>query len=289
MDASGHLEIQRCSATNALFDGPLVVLTSRLSASSAEIVAGALQDCGRALIVGDSSTFGKGTVQTFVPLGQVLHGFEAGSVKVTIAKLYRPGGDSTQSKGVVPDIVLPSETDRPDLGEDEAPNALPWDQISSQIYSNFDLVRERLPELSTLSTARMKRDPGFGLARDCLKLEIARTTGLSLNESRRRDEIAKIDQEIREESRLWRHYLTHGLRIYDIALTKVDAAVLPPARKAQKTPDEVSENDFILLETERILADYIRLLPAARQQTPVPAPGRTTLAAVSLGRSGQHR
>src|SRR6185503_11415976 len=92
-----------------LYDGPLVVMTSRFSASASEILAGALQDYGRAVIVGDSSTHGKGTVQTLLKVGQLLRTqSELGSLKITIRKFYRASGSSTQLKGVVPDIILPS-------------------------------------------------------------------------------------------------------------------------------------------------------------------------------------
>ena len=127
-----------------LYDGPLVVLTSRLSASASEIVAGALQDYGRALIVGDSSTFGKGTVQDIVPLREFFHQHGLGAVHVTIGKFYRPSGASTQLKGVVPDIILPSETDLPDIGESKLPNALPWDSLPPANYTQFDLAASRV-------------------------------------------------------------------------------------------------------------------------------------------------
>jgi carboxyl-terminal processing protease len=114
----------------------LIVLTSRFSASASEILAGALQDYGRALIVGDKSTFGKGTVQTVVPLANI-HGSEPdcalrdpGALKVTIRKFYRPSGASTQLKGVAADIVLPSLSGRcHDVGEVELKDPLPWDRI----------------------------------------------------------------------------------------------------------------------------------------------------------------
>ena len=163
-DRTGQVSIDRCVRALAVYEGPLVVLTSRSSASAAEIVAGALQDYGRALIVGDSRTFGKGTVQTLVPLSELLGGSDCGAVKVTIGKLYRPGGASTQLIGVVPDIVLPSETDRSDVGEGLSSNTLAWDKVPALLYTNFDWVGKMLPELRNKSAARIKGDKGLQAA-----------------------------------------------------------------------------------------------------------------------------
>ena len=124
-DLAGHIEVGKDEDGQTLYSGPLIVLTSRLSASASEIVSGALQDYGRAIIVGDSSTFGKGTVQTMLPLGSIMQregvtpASDPGALKVTISKFYRPGGSSTQLKGVRADIVLPSFTDTPEISESE--------------------------------------------------------------------------------------------------------------------------------------------------------------------------
>ena len=99
-------------------------MTNRYSASASEILAGALQDYGRAVLIGDSSTFGKGTVQNIIQLPRGM-----GALKTTVAKFYRPGSSSTQNKGVVPDIVLPSLNNYLDMGEASLDNALPWDSI----------------------------------------------------------------------------------------------------------------------------------------------------------------
>ncbi|GAB4248897.1 MAG: carboxy terminal-processing peptidase [Candidatus Methylacidiphilales bacterium] len=120
-----------------IYDGPLLILTSRLSASASEIFAGALQNYGRALIVGDSSTHGKGTVQAVIQLGRFIRSGgrldqeppNAGAVKLTIQQFYLPDGSSTQNRGVVPDITLPSPNDYLDLGESNLPHALPWSRI----------------------------------------------------------------------------------------------------------------------------------------------------------------
>jgi carboxyl-terminal processing protease len=130
-DPAGDLDIGTDNDAAELYTGPLVVLTSRLSASASEILAGALQDYGRALIVGDTSTFGKGTVQTILPLAPILkqNGLaspdNAGALKVTIRKFYRPSGASTQLRGVQADIVVPSTTDLSEIGESAMKDPLP--------------------------------------------------------------------------------------------------------------------------------------------------------------------
>ena len=265
-----EVEIDTSPETSALYDGPLVVLTSRLSASASEIVAGALQDYGRALIVGDSSTFGKGTVQTLVPLTQFFHQRGLGAVMVTVGKYYRPSGASTQLKGVMPDIVLPSETDLPDIGESKLPNALPWDVLPPATYTKFDLLRPVLAELREKSHARVTADPGFRLVGEEMamvdKQEEAKS--LSLNETMRRHEKAQADEIEGEMRKVLLVKTAHTPPTYDITLAKVDSPGLPPVRKparpetdpepAGSGPDE----DIQLRETENILADYIHALVA---------------------------
>jgi carboxyl-terminal processing protease len=145
---------------DTIYSGPLVVLVNRLSASASEIVAAALQDYGRAVIVGDSKTHGKGTVQTVYPLSKLTE--DLGSLKVTTASFYRIAGGSTQLKGVVPDVVLPSLYDALDIGEETLPYALPWSQIRSAWYRPWsESVKPAIPELKANSSARMTGNPAF--------------------------------------------------------------------------------------------------------------------------------
>ena len=122
-------------------------MVNRLSASATEIVAGALQDYGRALIVGDRSTYGKGTVQNLNPLRPFIWSAnesatnDPGTIKITIRKFYRISGASTQLRGVVPDLVLPDALSySTDIGENSLPNALPWDTIPNADYDPLNLV-----------------------------------------------------------------------------------------------------------------------------------------------------
>ena len=118
-DFRGRLSTMDNPHRKPLYRGPLLVMTNRYSASASEILAGALKDYGRAILVGDRSTFGKGTVQNIIALRNGL-----GAVKTTVAKFYRPGSASTQHRGVVPDIVLPSVNNHMEIGESSLENAL---------------------------------------------------------------------------------------------------------------------------------------------------------------------
>ncbi len=139
------------------YAGPLIVLVNRLSASASEILAAALQDYKRAIIVGDRQTHGKGTVQTLMPLG----GTRRGSLKLTTAGFYRINGGSTQLKGVTPDIVIPDYLDVMDLGENALEHALPWDTVRPAMYRTVDGWTELIPILAEQSRERLKGDPEF--------------------------------------------------------------------------------------------------------------------------------
>ncbi len=140
------------------YAGPLVVLVNRLSASASEIVAGALQDYGRALVVGGEKTHGKGTVQTIVSLGRDP---QLGSLRVTTASYYRISGSSTQLRGVVPDIVVPSPFDYMKLGEDALPNPIPWSAVMPARYVPVADLDGITPQLRAASQARRRDSERF--------------------------------------------------------------------------------------------------------------------------------
>ena len=146
---------------------PLVVLVDRHSASAAEIVAGALQDTGRAVVCGDLQSHGKGTVQTVMPMGRS----EFGSMKITTARFYRINGSSTQVKGVASDIRLPSVLDdRTDIGEGKLPNALPWSRIEPASYDPIWNMPSLVPELAARSAARRAKSPEWARRTQVMKL-----------------------------------------------------------------------------------------------------------------------
>ncbi len=144
------------------YDGPLLVLVNRFSASASEIFAGALQDYRRALIVGDEHTHGKGTVQAMLDLDRAvrLQGMEKylplGAMKVTIQKFYRISGESTQERGVIPDVVLPSRYDGLKSGEKYLPNALPWDHIKSADFKLWSKPAANIEQLKKKSAKRVE-------------------------------------------------------------------------------------------------------------------------------------
>ncbi len=141
------------------YAGPMIVLVNRLSASASEILAAALQDYKRAIIVGDKQTHGKGTVQTLMSLGDD----RRGSLKLTTAGFYRINGGSTQLKGVTPDIIIPSYLDVMDIGEDSLEHALPWDSVRKAMYRTETGLAELIPLLSEQSRERLENNGEFQL------------------------------------------------------------------------------------------------------------------------------
>ncbi len=283
-EMDGRTDIGADTDASELYEGPLIVLTSRFSASASEILAGALQDYSRALIVGDRSTFGKGTVQSLVRLGGLMdqndltHSIDPGALKVTIRKFYRPGGGSTQLKGVSADITLPSLSDASEVGEAELQNPLPWDRIPTSDFTREDHVTPFLHDLQVRSAARVAGDKDFGYLREDiaqLKKSLAAKT-VDMNEADRRQE--KTEDKAREAARKKERVARTETQptTYEITLQNVAAAGLPaptvttnspapkvPASAADETDDSelsVSQYDPVLHESERILADYVDLL-----------------------------
>jgi len=267
----GNVEVGISPEMNALYTGPLVVLTSRWSASAAEIVAGALQDYGRALIVGDSSTFGKGTEQVIVPLRKFFNQHGLGEVHLTTGKLYRPSGASTQLIGVVPDIILPSETDLPNIGESQFQNALPWDALPPVTFAKLDALHLVLPGLREKSAARVTADSGFRLLREELALAAknAEAKSLSLNEADRRREKNEADKIGGEMWEVVHAKVAQMPPAHYVTLDDIDSPGLAPAPKPQASTAAAQagvtnlDDAIELSEAENILADYIHALRPA--------------------------
>jgi len=155
-DTSGRIEVLDDPEPTLTYDGPLVVLVDRFSASASEIFAAAIQDYGRGLVVGQQ-TFGKGTVQNLYDLDQYSRMASdpgLGQLTLTIGKYYRINGGSTQNRGVIPDIELPSAIDSERIGESSRPGALPWDQIRSAKYDEYGSIQ---PDLAALRDAQLTR------------------------------------------------------------------------------------------------------------------------------------
>jgi carboxyl-terminal processing protease len=196
----GQVQVKDTDGGKPIYTGPMVVLVDKSSASASEIIAGALQDYNRAVVVGDSSTFGKGTVQQPMDIGRMLPLFavrdKAGYLKVTIQKFYRPSGSTTQKDGVVPNVVLPSLLDALDVGEAHMENALPHDRIRPA--SNFRALDSQalfLPKLKELSRERVGECQDFGyVIEDILRAkERIAANKVSLNKAEREKELAEAD------------------------------------------------------------------------------------------------
>ncbi|HTH48678.1 MAG TPA: carboxy terminal-processing peptidase [Candidatus Limnocylindria bacterium] len=226
----GSIQVDEDTDDSVAYDGPLMVLTSRFSASASEIVAAALQDYGRAILVGDSSTHGKGTVQTVQELAPYLRGTDnPGAVKVTIRKFYRASGGSTQLKGVTPDITLPSINSYAEIGETSLDNALAWDTIPSAKIDKVNRVQPYLTELTKRSTLRVNKDKDFDYVREDIERfrKMLADKSVSLNEDKRRAEKAadKARADARKKELAARH--DPQPTTYEITLKVADQPGLP--------------------------------------------------------------
>jgi carboxyl-terminal processing protease len=165
-DSDGQIMQLEDEDAGVAWDGPLVVMTSKLSASASEIFAGAIKDYNRGLVVGDPTTHGKGTVQTLLDVGQVYFQNAArpyGALKLTIQQFYLPDGQSTQRAGVTADVILPSITANMDIAESDLDYALPADRIPSQRYTNYRMVDNAIrAEVTAKSMARIGESKDFG-------------------------------------------------------------------------------------------------------------------------------
>ncbi len=244
-DYNKQITVSSDKDPSILYSGPMVVLTSHISASASEIFAGALQDYQRAVIVGDKSTFGKGTVQTLLELGRFMSPFgfkvaDAGALKLTIQKFYRPSGQSTQLKGVESDVVLPSRYAHLEVGEEALKYPLPFDEVKPADYEKWPGPWFDLGDLRTKSATRVKADPEFRyLQQDIDKMDARiKSNTLSLNEGERRaerDADKKRAEDIKAE-RLARHIVqppTYALALSDVDKPKLS---LVPVKKDKDKP-----------------------------------------------------
>ncbi len=197
-DTSGRLEVLDDPESAPAYDGPLAVLVDRMSASASEIFAGAIQDYHRGLIIGQT-TFGKGTVQNLVPLDRWSREPVNGQLTVTIGKFYRVTGESTQHRGVEPDIPLASVLDTKEVGESALESSLPWDRIAGVPFktSTVATTEPSVALLASAEDARAQRDPDYRwLVSDIAAIDTLREQhSVSLNLKVRREERAREDKE----------------------------------------------------------------------------------------------
>ena len=220
---------------------PLVVLIDRLSASASEIVAAVLQDTGRAIIVGDTQTHGKGTVQTVYPMGSEVFG----SMKVTTARFYGINGSSTQVKGVGADIVLPSTLDGLDTGEEKLPNALPWTRVEPVDFSRVWNLGEYVPQLKAYSEARLAGNSDW--RKHIKAVELFRESSRRKTAPLERNARMKMMREERE------------MREMDNAEAMDDEESPEETAYAQSEEGRDRKGDVVLDEAFRILADLVRM------------------------------
>ena len=195
---TGEVQVDRDEEVSIHYKGPLAVLVSRFSASASEIVAGALQNYGRAIIIGDRSTHGKGSVQTIIEMRAVNRllarlPLKTGAAKLTIQKFYLPNGASTQNRGVTPDIILPSIDEYMPIGESDLPHALIWDEIPSTVFDGHPLAPQVLAPLREASLSRQAHLEEFSYLRKTIDRFRAKQDekDLSLNlEERQRQKTA---------------------------------------------------------------------------------------------------
>ncbi len=229
-DSRDRISVATDPDPGIVYSGPMIVLTSRQSASASEIFAAALQDYGRAVIVGDQNTFGKGTVQTILEIGRFTsllgsRSREDGALKLTIQKFYRVAGGSTQLRGVASDIILPTLTDLPEYGESALKNCLPYDEVPKAKYTKWsDSHPLYIEELKTRSAARVTASPEFhyvveDMSRLRKKLDDNR---ISLNETVRQKEVTadKLRKETRSKERIARN--EEEPKIYRLTLETLD-------------------------------------------------------------------
>ena len=197
-DSYGRVNVNSDTDGKISYDGPMTVLINRYSASASEIFAAAMQDYGRAIILGENS-FGKGTVQQHRSLNHIYDLFdkELGYVQYTIQKFYRIDGGSTQNKGVAPDIAYPTPIEPSETGESVEDNALPWDSIDKAKYEVLQRNEKLIAKLNSEHQARIASDLEFQfIAEDIEKYKAEKDdNSLSLNEKVRKEESDKADDD----------------------------------------------------------------------------------------------
>lgn len=206
----GYVQAYEDTDTSILWKGPLVVMTSKFSASASEILAGAIQDYGRGLIIGDHATHGKGTVQSLMDLGlQLFQGIRKpprlGALKITMQQFYRPSGESTQNRGVVADVELPSLTTHYDVGEADLDYAVAFDQVEPAKHKNYGQVNDAVQQqLRLLSSKRRENSEDFQRVKRNIELYLERKDRkyITLNEEKFRAELEELDADKEEREAL---------------------------------------------------------------------------------------
>jgi carboxyl-terminal processing protease len=245
--ADGRLDIIRDHDPKLVYSGPIIVLVNRLSASASEIFAGAMQDYNRGIILG-SRTFGKGTVQSLLPLAK-------GQLKATTAKYYRISGQSTQNRGVIPDLEYPDIFDENEIGESSLPDAMAWDRINSIPYQTYYDMGNLLPKLTAKYERRVRMNPHYLYVQEREKHmeEVSKRKKISLSETVRHKET--------EEAEQWRLELENGLRsAYNEPLLENLEELKSGEHGFDNPDDQEKEEDYMLQEAAEVFVDFIEML-----------------------------
>ncbi len=279
-DSLGQITVDSDNNSAVTYDGPLAILTSRFSASASEIFAGALQNYGRAVIIGDSSTHGKGTVQAVLEMKRFMPRLSqditnTGAAKLTVQKFYLPNGSSTQMKGVIPDVTLPSIDDFLPIGEASLPHALVWDEIKSTSFKSRTLAPTFVKPLLQSSHERQNSLEEFAYLKkniDWFKERQEQKT-ISLNLEQRQvlkqtDEEFKKKMDAERDTLAKANYVTRVVKLDSVLQTEASAPKVATATPTVDDPDSdgpdadsQSKLDVHLRETLRILSDALRLNP----------------------------
>jgi carboxyl-terminal processing protease len=253
-DTTGHIEVDDDPNPAIFYSGPMLVLVDRFSASASEIFAGAIQDYGRGLIVGQQ-TYGKGTVQNAHPLNYTIFGRkpELGQLNVTIGKYYRITGESTQDRGVTPDIALPSLIDANEVGESTRDRALPWDHIEPASFRVEGDLKPLAASLEKLHTDRTAGSADFKYLReDIAALDAMRSQKtLSLNIKTREAERKRNEDQRLERENAWR--AAHDVK---------------PVKSLEEIKDDATAG-ILLDEASQIAADLV--VVSAKRAAPTQA------------------
>lgn len=240
-----------------LYDGPLAVMVNRNSASASEILAAALQDYKRAVVVG-SQSFGKGTVQSFLDLDNyLLPQFDTikplGSVKVTMQKFYRINGGTTQLRGVIPDITLPDPYSMIETGEKELDNPMPWDEINKATYTAYTNINYE--KIKKNSDERVKKSKSFQLIeQEAQEIKAKKDdTKYSLNLEKYRAEVKQLKEQNKKYDDL-----KNEVKGFDVSLMKVDIETMQADTNKynrEKNWVKALKKDVYLHETTNIVGD----------------------------------
>lgn len=269
--SNGRIDVRPDNDPKVDYDGPLAVLTSRYSASASEIVAGALQNYGRGIVIGSNNTHGKGTVQAvlemnnFLPRWRVIQNPRMGAARMTVQKFYLPNGASTQNRGVVPDVILPSIEEFLPVGESDLPNALAWDTIPPVYFDGASLDPNFVNSLRERSDKRQQLSQEFAYLRKNIdwfkERQEKKSVSLSLET---RKETKKTDDEIRDGLKKERTELASlNFPSHEVLLDGV-AKPAPQANDDSIDTEEEDEEDDVrfdipLRESLRVLVDAIEL------------------------------